>query len=143
MGDASGGGCTKGEGLEGGGWGQDVTASFPHLSGNLRGIGVLRQTRLLSACRKKWIQLSAAACGGARWHSQESLAREPLVPGGCSCQHRRVFAPHATVMGNDSWQGLCSCWGDMGGLWELAILAADAGRVTPISTVGSRSLHPL
>lgn len=37
----------KGEGLQGGGWGQDVTADFPHLSGNPRRIGVLRHNKTL------------------------------------------------------------------------------------------------
>lgn len=89
---------------------------------------------------KRWIELSAASPGGACWHSREPLA--PRSAGSARrllCQHCRVFARHMAAMGKDSWQGLCSRWGNVGGVWELAILAVDVGRVTPISTVRSWS----
>lgn len=131
----------KGEGLQGGGWGQDVTASFLHLFGNLRGIGGLRHNKTLERLQKKRIQRSAASAGtaGSPWH------RAPLDRRGshscpaacaniavCVCSTRRGS-------GQDSWQGLCSCRGDVGGVWELAMLAAVLGKVTPISAVRSWS----
>lgn len=136
----------KREGLQGGGWGQDVTANFLHLFGNLRRIGVLRHNKTPECLQKEVDSAECSLCWRCLLAHWESLAprsagsvQEPLVPGGCLCQHCRVFAPHTAAMGKDSWQGLCSCWGDVGGVWELALLAADLGRVTPISTVRSWS----
>lgn len=68
----------KGEGLQGGGWGQDVTASFPHLSGNLRGIGVLRHNKTLECLHK---EADSAECSLLR----RCPLAQPGVPGTALC----------------------------------------------------------
>lgn len=126
----------KGEGLQGGGLGQDVTASFLHLFGNLRGIDVLRHNKTLECLQKRRCLLAQPGVLGTalRWIGAGSTrARRQLQSTSpCVCSTRRGD-------GEDSWQGLCSCWGDVGGVWELAILAAELSGVTPISTVRSWS----
>lgn len=124
-----------------------MTANFLHLFGNLRRIGVLRHNKTPERLQK---EADSAECS-LRWRC---LLAQPGVPGTalrwiragatrargcCLCQHCPVFAPHTAAMGKDSWQGLCTSWGDVGGVRELAILAADVGTVTPISTVRSWS----
>lgn len=112
----------KREGPQGGVWGQDVTASFLHLSGNLRGMGVL-----WSAYKKKCVQRSVTgSAGGSCWHSREPLAldqREPPVPA-----QRRLLGQHCRVLGKGSRQGLCSCWqGRQGSGHSLFLQQTRAG----------------
>lgn len=124
----------------GAGWGQDVTASFLHLFGNHYRIGVLRHKTTLECLRKAVSSAKRSLCWWC-WLAQPGALGTALR--WSSAAATRAHAPRLVLStlpcvwtrggdGKDSWHRLCSCWGEVGGVWALAIPAADVGRGTPI-----------